>query len=129
MSGTASMGNLISDQMPHPAAIAVSRTTNHRCRTENVRTRSIINDSFLPSACLLLNGHHASCLMVMVVAGFAFAQFRLEHKRPGRGDDLARVETEHDFRTLIVAAADHHLSLFEPFVGAHEEILLAIDRL
>jgi len=60
--------------------------------------------------------------MVMVVTCFAFPQLGLEHECPCRGDDLARIEAEHDLDTRVVAPADHHFPLLESLARADKEV-------
>src|SRR5258708_24304069 len=92
MSGTASMGSLVSDHAPDTAAANVTSRTSQRLRTDQARMRSIIAWSIL---------------------GQRFQQLCFEQKRIGYGDHLAGTEPGQHFHLALIALTEDHLTLLE----------------
>src|SRR6266853_1816078 len=92
ISGTASIGSLVSDHAPHAAAATVKSRTSHRFRTEKARTRSIIARSIL---------------------GQRFQQLGLEQECIAHGNHLARAKPRHHLDDAVVALTEDHLTLLE----------------
>src|SRR6202030_305842 len=99
MSGTASIGSLVSDHAPDTAAANVSSSTSQRFRTDEARMRSIIARSIL---------------------GQRFQQLGLEQKRIGYGDHLATAEPGHHLHNAVIALAENHLTLLKALRHANE---------
>src|SRR6266849_6550141 len=108
MSGTASMGSLVSDHAPDMAAANVSSRTSQRLRTDPARMRSIIALSIL---------------------GQRFQQFSLEQERIGYGDRLAGAETGQHFHLALIALAEDPLTLLEALGDLHENDRCGADVL
>src|SRR5262249_30071800 len=99
MSGTASMGSLVSDHAPDTAAANVSSRTSQRFRTDKARVRSIIAWSIL---------------------GQRLQQFGLEQEGIGRGNPLAGTESRQHLHRVLIALPDGYLTFLEALGDSHE---------
>src|SRR5215471_6779477 len=99
MSGTASMGSLVSDHAPDTAAANVTSSTSQRLCTDRARMRSIIAWSIL---------------------GQRFQQLRFEQKRIGYRDRVAGTEPGQHLHPALIALTKDDLTPLEAVGELHE---------
>src|SRR3984957_10519050 len=99
MSGTASIGSLVSDHTPDAEAASVNSSTSQRFRTEKARMRSIMARSIL---------------------GQRFQEFGLEQERVAHRDLLAGTQPRNDLDDPVIALTQDHLTFQKAVMRAHE---------
>src|SRR5262249_34998951 len=109
ISGTASIGSLVSATAPRTAAMAASTTTTQRRRIEKSMIHSIMS--------------------VLVLGCVGLFQLGLQRKSVGNRDGLPWRKPADDLDIVVILAAGLHLPCLEPFLVAHEQRRRSLDRL
>src|SRR5262249_47200275 len=109
MSGTASIGSLVSAKAPRHAAMAASTTTTQRRRMEKSMTHAIMS--------------------VLTFRSLGLFQFGLQREGVGDGIGLAGRKAADDLDIVIVLAAGLHQPCCKTVLVAHEQRRRALDRL